>query len=198
MESGIYWIYAIELGYYFHSLYTTIAVDLRRKDTPVMMIHHLLTILLMTISFATRTHKTGLLVLFLHDGCDIFLEGTKLIKYFKVQNGKVYHQLETFISAGFVCFLASWIVNRLYWFPLSQLYYSSVYVEHLKLHIPFFFLLNAMLWALLVLNVYWFTVCLLIYFLTNCLTYLLIHFLFSFFYSYSSPYFFSSKCSVVS
>ena len=54
VESGIYWIYAIELGYYFHSLYTTVAVDQRRKDTFVMMIHHLLTILLMTISFSNR------------------------------------------------------------------------------------------------------------------------------------------------
>lgn len=51
IESDVYWIYAIEFGYYFHSLYTTLAVDLRRKDTPAMFVHHLLTITLMIGTF---------------------------------------------------------------------------------------------------------------------------------------------------
>mgnify|MGYP002712841041 FL=1 len=55
-----------------------------------------------------RSHKAGLVTLFLHDGCDILLEATKLIRYFKVQHGRTYQTAEIFVNIGFIAFLITW------------------------------------------------------------------------------------------
>lgn len=54
MERGIYALYLIELGFYIHSLYTTLLVDQRRKDTNTLMLHHIVCILLLVISYCNR------------------------------------------------------------------------------------------------------------------------------------------------
>ena len=49
-------------------------------------------------------------------------------------------------------------VSRLYIFPLRLVYFSSVYVEEKQIHAPFAFFLNSLLFLLLAMNVYWFSV----------------------------------------
>lgn len=46
---------------------------------------------------------------------------------------------------------------RLYLFPLRVLYYSSVYVEREGIYTPFGFFLNLLMYLLLTMNVYWFS-----------------------------------------
>lgn len=55
-----------------------------------------------------RSHKSGLLTLFLHDGSDVILEATKLVRYFKVQHGRTYNWVESIVNIGFACFLLTW------------------------------------------------------------------------------------------
>ena len=50
------------------------------------------------------------------------------------------------------------VSNRLYWFPIKQVYINSVYVESMKIHVPFSTLVVTLLWIILVMNFYWFTV----------------------------------------
>ena len=50
----IQWLYFIECGFYFHSVYATIFMDIKRKDFVVMLFHHFLTMVLIIVSFATR------------------------------------------------------------------------------------------------------------------------------------------------
>jgi ceramide synthetase len=50
----IQWLYFIECGFYFHSIYATIFMDIKRKDFVVMLFHHILTMVLIIVSFATR------------------------------------------------------------------------------------------------------------------------------------------------
>lgn len=50
------------------------------------------------------------------------------------------------------------ISNRLYWFPLKQVYVASVYVEEQAIQVPFITLLVGMLWIILLMNFYWFSV----------------------------------------
>lgn len=108
VEPFIYWIYLIELSFYLHSLYTTAMVDQRRKDTNTMLLHHIICILLIVISYGNKSHKSGLLTLFLHDGCDVVLETTKLIRYFKVQHGKMNKNNDLYVNIGFALFLMAW------------------------------------------------------------------------------------------
>jgi ceramide synthetase len=47
-------IYIVECGFYIHSTYATLFMDARRKDFYVMIAHHVLTLMLISISYALR------------------------------------------------------------------------------------------------------------------------------------------------
>ncbi|KAF7703127.1 hypothetical protein HF521_022134 [Silurus meridionalis] len=101
-------------------------------------------------------HNIGLVVLFLHDLDDVLLEFTKLNVYFKIRGGKIYMINDHLSSVGFLAFGITWFIFRLYWFPLKVLYAS--YITSLKSvpNIPFYFFFNTLLFALLLMNIYWF------------------------------------------
>ena len=60
-------LYAVVSGYYFQGIYVSLYVEERRKDTLVMVIHHFVTLFLVSFSFGMRLWKIGVLVLFCHD-----------------------------------------------------------------------------------------------------------------------------------
>ncbi|PAV65729.1 hypothetical protein WR25_19686 [Diploscapter pachys] len=73
------------------------------------MIHHIVTIALLSTSWAINFVRVGTLVLVSHDVADIFLEGGKFIRY-DLNNSTV-----TYILYG--CFFSSWIITRLMYYP---------------------------------------------------------------------------------
>ena len=60
-------LYAVVSGYYFQGIYVSLYVEERRKDTLVMVIHHFVTLFLVSFSFGMRLWKIGVLVLYCHD-----------------------------------------------------------------------------------------------------------------------------------
>jgi ceramide synthetase len=153
-------IYYIECGFYLHSIYGTIYMDIVRKDFYVMLIHHILTMTLIIVSYATRYHKIGLLVLFVHDVTDILLEFTKCNVYIKNRGGKFHSINEIISNIGFTAFTAAWYLFRLYWFPLKILYSSGVVSVHRAYYrgAGLYAFFNILLWFLLCLDLYWFYV----------------------------------------
>ncbi|KAK3533379.1 hypothetical protein QTP70_019324, partial [Hemibagrus guttatus] len=144
-------------------------MDAWRKDSAVMLLHHFITLALIAFSYAFRPelaslgfihrdlfHNIGLLVLFLHDVNDILLEFTKLNVYFKIRGGKFYMINDVLSSMGFVGFGITWFCFRLYWFPLKVLYASYITSLQFVPNIPFYFFFNTLLFALLLMNIYWF------------------------------------------
>lgn len=149
-------VYLVQGSFYGHSIYATIYMDAWRKDSTVMVVHHIITLALITLSYAFRYHNIGLLVLFLHDINDVLLEFTKLNVYLKGRGGG-YHLLNDILSnLGSVSFSITWFWFRLYWFPLKALYATSVSSLQSVPNIPFYFFFNALLFALLLMNIYWF------------------------------------------
>ncbi|CAF0836893.1 unnamed protein product [Brachionus calyciflorus] len=151
-------IYFIECGFYLHSIYATIFMDAWRKDFFVMLLHHVLTLTLISVSYATRYHKIGILVLFVHDITDILLEFTKCNVHLKKRNKKFYPIHETISNYGFGAFTFAWFVFRLYWFPLKILYATGVVSVHKAYQrgAGLYGFFNSLLWLLLVLDIYWF------------------------------------------
>ncbi|KPP65769.1 ceramide synthase 1-like, partial [Scleropages formosus] len=148
--------YLIQGSFYGHSIYATMYMDAWRKDSIVMIVHHVITLALITFSYAFRYHSIGILVLFLHDLNDILLEFTKLNVYFKSRGGH-YHLVNDMLSTvGFISFGITWFWFRLYWFPLKVLYASIVTSVQSVPSIPFYFFFNSLLFALLLMNIYWF------------------------------------------
>ena len=53
-----------------------------------------------------RFHIIGVVLIFIHDIGDVFLEGSKSILYFKEQDGKMVKWVETCANVGFLMFAA--------------------------------------------------------------------------------------------
>ncbi|XP_077869585.1 ceramide synthase 1-like [Saccoglossus kowalevskii] len=149
----IYILYVYQCGFYVHSIYATIYVDSIKSDFYLMIAHHILTIGLLTFSYAVRYHKIGVLVLFCHDVCDIFVESARIFLHTKTRNGKVYNTNEFIANIFFAGFVTSWVIARLYWYPLKVLYAAGKFYLP---SMPFVTTFNVMLWILLLMNVYWF------------------------------------------
>lgn len=148
--------YLIQGSFYGHSIYATVYMDAWRKDSAVMVVHHVITLALISFSYAFRYHSVGVLVLFLHDINDIQLEFTKLNVYLKSRGGSYYLLNDILSNMGSVSFSITWFWFRLYWFPLKVLYATCVCSLQSVPNIPFYFFFNALLLALLLMNIYWF------------------------------------------
>ncbi|XP_069350345.1 ceramide synthase 1 isoform X3 [Eulemur rufifrons] len=133
--------YLLQGSFYGHSLYATLYMDTWRKDSVVMLVHHVVTLVLIVSSYAFR---------------DVLLEFTKLNVYFKSRGGS-HHRLHALAAdLGCLGFCFSWFWFRLYWFPLKVLY-ATVHCSLRSVpDIPFYFFFNALLLLLTLMNLYWF------------------------------------------
>ncbi|KAK2146725.1 hypothetical protein LSH36_586g01019 [Paralvinella palmiformis] len=88
----IYWYYMVELGFYW-SLVFSLFMDVKRKDFVEMIIHHVVTIALLSFAWAGGM-------------------GAKMAKYCK------YHKL---CDVLFIIFAVVWFITRLVIYPLSSI-----------------------------------------------------------------------------
>ena len=56
----IYWLFMFQMGFYVHCIYATLFVEVIRKDFAVMMIHHFLTLGLLSYSIGVRYSCCGM------------------------------------------------------------------------------------------------------------------------------------------
>lgn len=73
VDNDIWWYYMISMSFYW-SLTVTQFCDIKRKDFWQMFIHHVVTLLLLALSWVCNLHRVGSLVLVVHDCADILLE----------------------------------------------------------------------------------------------------------------------------
>jgi len=132
-------------------------LDEWRKDSLIMFIHHIITFSLLSLSFVAKAHRVGVLVLLLHDGCDVIMEATKCVLNFKSIGGLFGKFMDILSGIGFVSFTISWFVCRLYWFPLKAINSCSEYFSQNAIKFPFMLVLYSMLWIILAMNIYWFS-----------------------------------------
>ncbi|KAM9330630.1 ceramide synthase 1 [Gastrophryne carolinensis] len=149
-------LYLIQGSFYAHSTHATLYMDTWRKDSVVMIVHHLVAFTLIMFSYAFRYHNIGVLVIFHHDINDIIFEFSKLNVYFKTRGG-TYHQLNSVITdIGSVLFSVSWFWFRLYWFPIKVLYVTCYSSLETNPNMPFYFFFNILLFIIALMNIYWF------------------------------------------
>jgi len=152
-----YWVYMLQLGYYIHSFYGTLYLDVKRKDTQVMLAHHVLTVCLLHFSLTVRLYRIGLIVLFLHDISDILLEAAKLVIVLRKHDQLRFRWLEHVGNFIYLAFVISWFSNRVYFFLFKVLYATSwgIYITHIGKEAHFFIFFNLMLWMLYGMQLYW-------------------------------------------
>ncbi|NXJ08287.1 CERS1 synthase, partial [Odontophorus gujanensis] len=124
--------YLLQCSFYGHSIYATAYMDTWRKDSVVMLLHHVVALTLITFSYAFRGVDKG--------GC----AGGSC-------SGNPWGPL---IPPCSLCPGRFWF--RLYWFPLKVLYATCYSSLQSVPNIPFYFFFNALLLVLTLMNIYWF------------------------------------------
>lgn len=140
-----WWYYNIELGFYI-SLVITQFFDTKRKDFWQMFVHHVVTILLLVLSWACNFHRIGALVLAIHDIADVPMELAKIAKYCKKQR---------LADLSFAIFTITWIYTRCYMLPTRVIYYTTYEALSIIEFFPAYYIFNGLLCLLQILHLAW-------------------------------------------
>ena len=137
----------VQLGYHTHSFIVHV-FSKPRNDFIEMLLHHSMTVFLISLAYLMNYVTTSLLVLFSHDLSDILVYGIRM--FVDTNKTKV-----TF--AIYILLVMSWAYTRLFIFPTEIIYWAT-YQANVEIY--GLWVMGAMLHFLLVLHIYWF--CLLI------------------------------------
>ncbi|NWU21633.1 CERS1 synthase, partial [Dyaphorophyia castanea] len=139
--------YLLQCSFYGHSLYATAYMDTWRKDSVVMLLHHVVTLTLIASSYAFSK----------------LLECPAALPFPRSRDrdaraaggcaGSVPCRGDTKPPLS-PCPGRFWF--RLYWFPLKVLYATCHSSLQSVPNIPFYFFFNALLLVLTLMNIYWF------------------------------------------
>jgi len=135
--------YMIQFAYHSHSLIYQFTL-IKRGDFLEMLLHHVVTISLISFSYLNNYMQYGTLVLLVHDIPDIF---TYLIKI------AVDTQHRMLNVVCFYLLVFSWGIGRLFIFPFV-LIYSTIFEA--SPHVYGYTFFNLFLLSLLCLHIYWY------------------------------------------
>lgn len=147
-KEGLYYFkeyFMIQLGYHFSSLVVLIFSEIR-NDFMEMLLHHSITVFLLSLAYLMNYLPVSLMILYTHDISDAFV---CLVRVFV----DTKHKYITFVC--YVLLMISWVYTRLYVFPFDLIrigtYHNPVPHEIYGMGI-----LGAMAHILVVLHIYWF------------------------------------------
>ena len=104
--------YHSELSFYV-SLLISQFFDIKRRDFYQLFVHHVTTIILLFASYCMSFYRFGVIILYLHDCADVWLEAAKIANYAKIQ--KVCDVL-------FAIFGTVFITSRIIFYPTYVAY----------------------------------------------------------------------------
>ena len=143
----------VYFSYYFYGTYSTLFVDNRKKDTGMLIFHHILVLTcLLNMQFA-RMHRIAAVSIIIHDFNDIFLELGKFFLIYRVRNGKNDPFYST-LSQIFLRLLAiTWFITRIYLYPYMTVKNAKTSPKYL-----FVCFIGYQAFLIYILNLIWFTV----------------------------------------
>ncbi|GAB2280141.1 hypothetical protein Dimus_014778 [Dionaea muscipula] len=146
-------LYMYAAGFYSYSIFALVFWETRRSDFGVSMGHHVVSLILIVLSYIFRFARVGSVVFALHDASDVYLEVGKMSKY---------SGAEALASFSFLMFVLAWLLLRLIYYPFWVLWstsYEVVQTLDMKKHPVegpiYYYVFNTLLYFLLVLHIYW-------------------------------------------
>lgn len=159
-------LYIIQLAIWIYTAFSCKFLEEIRKDYLVMMTHHVVTIALVTWSYALGYFPVGVIVLLLHDMTDIPLDMLKMANYLKVEGVPGLFTSEIL----FITTIVLWFYYRIYVYPTKLLYTTLVEAREATMTMadahdltqffprpgpPSWLLFNLLLTALYCLHIWW-------------------------------------------
>ncbi|XP_042883053.1 ceramide synthase 2-like [Penaeus japonicus] len=146
LEGDIWWYYVTVLAVYWKlSVLEFLKPGRKQDDQLFMIIHHALTVLLMTFSWTCNFMRIGSLVLMVHEIADVPLLAAKMCKYAGWNSGA---------DAMFALFFVIWIATRCVLYPFWIM--RSVFFDAPRyMFMPSAYVFIGLLTGLLLLNVIW-------------------------------------------
>lgn len=146
LDDTVWVYYMVSLGYYW-CMTITHFFEYRRKDSYQLFVHHLLTILLISFSWAVNFVRIGTLVLIVHECGDIPMLVAKICKLCGFQRG---------MDGFFLVFLLLWLCTRVglypFWIMRTTLFRAHVI---LQMWYPVYYIFNGLLLILLLIHIMW-------------------------------------------
>ncbi|CEG41745.1 lag1 longevity assurance isoform partial [Plasmopara halstedii] len=115
-------LYITQMAIYIYTAFSCKFMEEIRKDYLVMMTHHVVTIALVTWSYAIGFLPVGVVVLLLHDLTDIPLDMLKMANYLKMEGVPGLFTSEIL----FLTTITLWFYYRIYLYPTKLLYTTMV------------------------------------------------------------------------
>merc|ERR1712093_62114 len=157
-EFEISFYYSLQIGWYLHGVYTHFFLDTKKSDFAIMIVHHVVTLSLLYGAYVLGYFRVGMLVMFSMDVCDIFLYSAKILKIVK-SGGKVDYPAAVYY-VGFGMIPVSWFFFRLVYFPFVVMRTTAIdaFIASGYDNADGWALFNILLFILLCLNTWWFTI----------------------------------------
>lgn len=144
--ADIWWYYVISLSFYWSSL-ISLFIEAKRDDFKRTLLYHMISITLLSFSWMCNTYRICTLVLLTHDAANAVLSAGKASKYAKCN--KLCRIL-------FAVLVVTWIVTKLIYYPFGILHSSFIRAPMVATYLSSeHHLLNCILTALFLLNLYW-------------------------------------------
>jgi TLC domain len=114
MDWRVRLLYTAELAVWIYTAGMHVFFDKRRKDFQAMLGHHVVTIYLISGSFYFNLTRIGLLVLFVNDITDVFVDWLKMANYLKLRGPKALYLAE----ASFFVLVIAFAYFRVWHHPI--------------------------------------------------------------------------------
>ncbi|KAF8555765.1 longevity assurance proteins LAG1/LAC1 [Imleria badia] len=110
--------YLTQIAWYIHQV-VIVNTEARRKDHVQTMAHHIITIMLMVLTYAVNLTRIGCVSMVLMDCSDVLLPLVKMLRYLA---------LHSLCDVAFIIFLVSWFITRhvLFIFVIKSIVVDSV------------------------------------------------------------------------
>lgn len=105
--------YLLKLAYHFYEFVATLLLHFKRKDFPEYILHHFVTLVLISFAYCFNYYAIGAITMLAHDFSDIFVSICKLCI-------DVTRPSTTWLS--YLLMVVTWVYFRLWFFPKHIIY----------------------------------------------------------------------------
>ena len=150
-------MYGLQASFYFYSVYSTLYMDKWKRDSHVMLLHHVVTLTLICFAYSVGYLKIGVIIFVCNDICDVLLETAKAMAYLQKPGDRYEH---FWINLGNVLsslFAVSWLVLRNL-FHLTKVFRSSSFGTFYSMPYlpnPMYLFFNILVGSLYLFYMYW-------------------------------------------